>query len=75
MWEGGKLFLRAGKPSGDEAAAAHDRVALRRRHQVALVDEQQIGKLEGDLSKKDVLPKIKALLDKRLERCVGQQQR
>ena len=29
MWEGGKLFLRAGKPSDDEAAAALDRVEVR----------------------------------------------
>ena len=38
MWEGRKLFLRAGKPSGDEAAAALDRVELRRDVFVAVVD-------------------------------------
>ena len=38
MWEGGKLFLRAGKPSDDEAAAALDRVELRRDVFVAVVD-------------------------------------
>ena len=38
MWQGGKLFLRAGKPSGDEAAAALDRVELRRDVFVAVVD-------------------------------------
>ena len=38
MWEGGKLFLRAGKPSDDEAAAARDRVELRRDVFVAVVD-------------------------------------
>ena len=38
MWEGGKLFLRAGKPSGDEAAAALDRVELRRDVFVVVVD-------------------------------------
>ncbi|CAH0379011.1 unnamed protein product [Pelagomonas calceolata] len=36
--EGGKLFLRAGKPSDDEAAAALDRVELRRDVFVAVVD-------------------------------------
>ena len=38
MWQGGKLFLRAGKPSDDEAAAALDRVELRRDVFVAVVD-------------------------------------
>ena len=38
MWEGRKLFLRAGKPSDDEAAAALDRVELRRDVFVAVVD-------------------------------------
>ena len=38
MWEGAKLFLRAGKPSDDEAAAALDRVELRRDVFVAVVD-------------------------------------
>jgi len=38
MWEGGKLFLRAGKPSDDEAAAALDRVELRRDVFVVVVD-------------------------------------
>ena len=38
MWEGGKLFLRAGKPSDDEAAAALDRVEMRRDVFVAVVD-------------------------------------
>ena len=38
MWEGGKLFFRAGKPSDDEAAAALDRVELRRDVFVAVVD-------------------------------------
>ena len=36
MWEGGKLFLRAGKPSDDEAAL--DRVELRRDVFVVVVD-------------------------------------
>ena len=38
MWQGGKLFLRAGKPSDDETAAALDRVELRRDVFVAVVD-------------------------------------
>ena len=38
MWEGRKLFLRAGKPSDDEAAAALDRVELRRDVFVVVVD-------------------------------------
>ena len=38
MWQGGKLFLRAGKPSDDEAAAALDRVELRRDVFVVVVD-------------------------------------
>ena len=38
MWQGGKLFLRAGKPSDDEAAPALDRVELRRDVFVAVVD-------------------------------------
>ena len=38
MWQGGKLFLRAGKPPDDEAAAALDRVELRRDVFVVVVD-------------------------------------
>ena len=38
MWEGGRLFLRAGKPSDDEAAAALDRVEMRRDVFVTVVD-------------------------------------
>ena len=54
MWEGGKLFLRAGKPSDDEAAAALDRVELRRDVFVAVVDaiKAHVDEKHGSISQR-----------------------